>query len=213
VVVAAVGIPPILLITVTGGNWFTALVGVVGVLGVWEISGLVRRAGLSSLGMWAWLATGAAYIVALLAAAILLRARPDGLGWVLVILVGTWACDTAAFLVGRTWGRHRLARAVSPTKTIEGAVAGLVAAALVGSSASWLLAQPLQRTLGLGLVVGAAAIAGDLIESAFKRRVGAKDSGWLVPGHGGLLDRVDSLLVAMFLGYWYVTITDGGLST
>jgi len=150
------------------------------------------------------------YVGALLSSGILLRERPDGLGWVLMILAGTWACDTTAFLVGRAWGRHRLA-AVSPGKTKEGTAAGLIAAALVGSVASGLLVQPLPRTLGLGLVVGVGAIVGDLAESAVKRRLGAKDSGWLVPGHGGVLDRIDSLLVAVFLGYWYVVMTDGVL--
>jgi phosphatidate cytidylyltransferase len=194
-----------------GGGWFVALVTSVGVLAVWELTGLVRRARLSRLEQWAWIALGTVYIIVLLSSAILLRARPDGLGWMLVILVGTWACDTAAFLVGRSWGRHPLAPAVSPAKTVEGAIAGLAAAALVGLVASWAIAQPLARTVGLGLVVGLGAITGDLVESAFKRKVGAKDSGWIVPGHGGLLDRIDSLLVSMFLGYWYVVISEGEL--
>jgi len=199
-----------LALTLLGGRWFAALVVIVGGLAVWELGGLLRRAGLSPLTTGVSITGGFVYVGTLLSSGILLRERPDGLGWVLMILAGTWACDTAAFLVGRAWGRHRLA-AVSPGKTKEGTAAGLIAAALVGSVASGLLAQPLPRTLGLGLVVGSGAIVGDLAESAIKRRLGAKDSGWLVPGHGGVLDRIDSLLVAVFLGYWYVVMTDGVL--
>ena len=199
-----------LILTIVGGRWFAALVVVVGGLAIWELGGLLRRAGLSPVATVAWIAGGCAYVGAPLLAGILLRERPDGLGWTLAILAATWACDTAAFLVGRAWGRHPLA-AVSPGKTKEGSIAGLIAAALVGSVASGLLAQPLPRTLVLGLIVGAGAIVGDLAESAIKRRLGAKDSGWLVPGHGGVLDRIDSLLLAVFLGYWYVTLTEGAL--
>ncbi|MPZ13942.1 MAG: phosphatidate cytidylyltransferase [Chloroflexi bacterium] len=148
------------------------------------------------------------YVGALLAPGIALRQRPDGLEWLLLVLAATWACDTVAFLVGWRWGRHQLAPTVSPAKSVEGAVAGLVAAVVVAAGASMLLPLPLLRLIGLGSVVGAGAVVGDLIESAVKRQLGAKDSGWIMPGHGGLLDRLDSLLVTGFLGYLYVTATD-----
>jgi phosphatidate cytidylyltransferase len=153
------------------------------------------------------------YPGSLLAAAVALRGRPDGLGWTLVVMLGTWACDTAAFFVGRRWGRHKLAPALSPGKTVEGLVGGLAAGLVVGIVASAFIPDTPARTIGLALVVAVAAVLGDLAESAIKRQLGAKDSGWLVPGHGGLLDRIDSLLFSGYLGYLYVALTDGVLKT
>jgi phosphatidate cytidylyltransferase len=141
--------------------------------------------------------------------AVTLRERADGLGWILLIMLATWACDTTAFFVGRQWGRHKLAPAVSPGKTVEGLAAGLLGGLVVGAAASMFLTEAPVRMIGLGLVVAVASVLGDLVESAMKRQLGAKDSGWLVPGHGGLLDRIDSLLFSAFLGYLYITLTDG----
>jgi len=155
------------------------------------------------------LAAGA-YPGILLAPAIALRERPDGLGWIITIMLVTWACDTGAFFVGRRWGRHKLAPAVSPGKTIEGLIGGLVGGLLVGGAAALIIfPNAVPRVLGLSLVVAVAAVVGDLVESGIKRKLGAKDSGWIVPGHGGLLDRIDGLLFGAFLGYFYLAITDG----
>jgi phosphatidate cytidylyltransferase len=157
------------------------------------------------------LAAGA-YPGVLLAPAIPLRDRPDGLGWVITIMAVTWVCDTAAFFVGRRWGRHKLAPSVSPGKTIEGLIGGLAGGLLVGGAAALVIfPTAVPRVLGLSLVVAIAAVVGDLVESGIKRKLGAKDSGWIVPGHGGLLDRIDGLLFAAFLGYFYVAMTDGVL--
>jgi phosphatidate cytidylyltransferase len=114
--------------------------------------------------------------------------------WVVALLVLSWVCDSSAYFVGGAIGRARLAPRVSPAKSVEGAIAGLVGAALVGA----LLALPtgLSPLLlgGYGLLIGLATIVGDLAESLIKRQTGVKDSGVLIPGHGGLLDRMDSLL-------------------
>jgi phosphatidate cytidylyltransferase len=163
----------------------------------------------SRLGGWALTLAAGLYPGVLLAPAIALRERADGLGLILLIMAATWACDTAAFFVGRRWGKHRLAPAVSPGKTVEGVAGGLVGGLIVGAIASFLVPEAPARVLGLGIIVAAAAILGDLAESAMKRRLGAKDSGWLVPGHGGLLDRIDGLLFGSFLGYLFIAITDG----
>jgi phosphatidate cytidylyltransferase len=116
-----------------------------------------------------------------------------GVGWVLVTLTITWAADSAAYLVGRAVGRHLFVPRLSPKKTWEGTGAGLLAGTLV--ALAW--AQPLGWTpiaaLILGMLAAAGSIAGDLAESALKRAAGAKDAGQLLPGHGGLLDRIDSL--------------------
>lgn len=114
----------------------------------------------------------------------------------LLLFLCLWAGDTAAFFVGKSLGKYKLAPTISPNKTIEGAVANLIAASAVGLFlAEWC---GLTQALGLavGTIIGLAGQMGDLYESAWKRSLGIKDSGNLLPGHGGLLDRFDSLLFA-----------------
>ena len=118
--------------------------------------------------------------------------------WVAMALIPTWAADIAGYAVGSLIGRHKLAPAISPGKTWEGTIAGFVAAALaawfVGSEIFW---PDLQTDINafLAVAIGPAALAGDLLESALKRAAGVKDSGVIFPGHGGVLDRIDSLLL------------------
>jgi phosphatidate cytidylyltransferase len=118
---------------------------------------------------------------------------------VMLVFCATWAMDAAAYLAGRRWGHHHLAPKVSPAKTVEGAGFGLIASILITLIFLY-LALPLQvhpLAAGvIGLVLGMAGEAGDLLESRFKRWVGAKDSGDVIPGHGGVLDRFDSLMLA-----------------
>ncbi len=124
--------------------------------------------------------------------------------WILALVLVVWAFDTFAYLVGRRFGRHAFMQHISPSKTVEGVVGGAVAAAIVGAVLVALLGRPWILGLGFGLLVGAAAQAGDLAESMLKRAAGAKQSGTLIPGHGGLLDRVDSFLFAAPVAYFYV---------
>jgi len=132
----------------------------------------------------------------------------DGAAWLLALLGLVWACDTGAYAVGRAVGRRPLAIRISPAKTVEGAVGGLLAATAVAFAACWLIGLPVWHALILGPVVGIAAQVGDLAESAIKRAAGAKESGHLIPGHGGILDRIDSLLFAapVLLGYALVVL-------
>jgi phosphatidate cytidylyltransferase len=122
-----------------------------------------------------------------------------GLAWFLLALMVTWLSDSFAYLVGRTWGRRKLIPRVSPNKTIEGAIGGLVAAALTGLACDAVfgmaLGIPVALLVGTGL--GAMGQIGDLSESMLKRMRGVKDSGNLIPGHGGMLDRVDALLFVL----------------
>jgi phosphatidate cytidylyltransferase len=150
---------------------------------------------------------GGTYAGALFAPSMVLRQTPDGLIWLTVIILGTWACDTGAFLVGKLWGAHKLAGPISPGKTVEGTVGGLIAAALTGAVIAVLNPDLAPRLVGLGVLVGVSAVAGDLLESGLKRRLQVKDSGWIMPGHGGFLDRIDSLLLASFMGYIFVAMT------
>jgi phosphatidate cytidylyltransferase len=124
--------------------------------------------------------------------------------WILLLLLVVWAYDTAAYFAGRRFGQHAFMSHISPTKTMEGVVGGVVAAAVVGAVVVALLGRPWLAGIGFGLLVAAAAQAGDLAESMLKRAAGAKDSGAMIPGHGGLLDRIDSFLFAAPVAYFYV---------
>jgi phosphatidate cytidylyltransferase len=115
-----------------------------------------------------------------------------------------WAYDTAAYFAGRRLGRQPFMQHISPSKTLEGVAGGAVAAVVVGGLLFLALGRPLFSGLFFGLLVGAAAQAGDLTESMLKRAAGAKESGRLIPGHGGPLDRVDSFLFAAPVAFFYV---------
>jgi phosphatidate cytidylyltransferase len=164
---------------------------------------------------WAWTLAGIIYIGWMLSHFIPLRQLEITTGetnlgrdWVLFALFANIAVDTAAFFVGRAWGRHRLAINISAGKTWEGSIAGFVA----GIAAALVLVVilpnlsdvPYWQAAILGALVGVFAQLGDLAESLLKRSAGLKDSGTMVPGHGGLLDRMDSLLFSVVVVYYYV---------
>jgi phosphatidate cytidylyltransferase len=143
-----------------------------------------------------------------------LRQLPDGAWWLLVSLAVIWLADSGAFLVGRAWGRHHMSPRLSPRKTWEGYVAGVATGALCGAGLGALLhfvaspgsAMGALSGLVLGGAISAVAPLGDLGISMMKREVKVKDTGSLLPGHGGLLDRVDSWLWAGALGYYLVLV-------
>lgn len=174
---------------------------------------IFRREMSQSLGHMAVTVFGIMYVGWLGSHLILLRQLPETLaldqniGARLVFLVAllTWATDTAAYLFGVSLGRHKLIPRISPNKTVEGAVGGLIGAGLVG----WWLTHdvvpfmtPLSGTI-LGLFVGVMAQLGDLVESLIKRDAGIKDTAELIPGHGGVLDRFDSMLFTAPVVYYY----------
>jgi len=132
---------------------------------------------------------------------------PRGAWWLLAVLLGVWGFDSAAFFSGRYWGRHKLASKISPAKTWEGAFGGFVlsiAAALLLTVNP--LGVPWYLAIVLGILIGVAAILGDLAESLIKRQTHVKDSGQLMPGHGGMLDRIDSLLFAVIVVYVFAQL-------
>jgi phosphatidate cytidylyltransferase len=164
-----------------------------------------RRQG---LGRWAMGVAGALYIGMPFNYYLLLyTSKPNGLAWTLFTILAVVANDAAALLVGSRIGRHPFFATISPHKTVEGAIAGVVAsviAMLVGVSVILGL-SPLHAVL-IGLLVGVSALVGDLVESQMKRIAEVKDSSHLIPGHGGVLDRLDSILFPPILVYFYVTM-------
>jgi phosphatidate cytidylyltransferase len=164
-----------------------------------------RRQG---LGRWAMGLAGALYIGMPFNYYLLLyTSKPNGLVWTLFTIFAVVASDAAALLIGSRLGRHPFFAAISPKKTVEGAIAGVggsVLVMLIGVSAVLGL-NPL-HAIALGIVVGASGMVGDLVESQMKRIAEVKDSSHLIPGHGGVLDRIDSILFPPILVYFYVTM-------
>jgi phosphatidate cytidylyltransferase len=144
---------------------------------------------------------GAAGFVALVPSWLLLvrlhGELPLGHSLAMTVLAIVWAADVGAYTVGRAFGRIKLAPAVSPGKTWEGVTGGLIAAAAAAWLAAILIGLPAGALLALGIVTALASVVGDLAVSVFKRNVGLKDTGTLLPGHGGVLDRIDSLIAAI----------------
>lgn len=155
---------------------------------------------------WALTLAGAIYIGGLFAHMILVRNLPQGLGWVLLTFAGTWACDSAAYFAGVNLGKHGFFTHISPHKTWEGAIGGFAAGIVATAVAGRLLGLvTVWQGLILGAVLAVGVTFGDLAESLVKRQVGVKDSGSLIPGHGGALDRIDSLIFGAVIVYYFAT--------
>ena len=164
-----------------------------------------RRQGLSR---WAMGLAGALYVGMPFNFYLLLyTSKPNGLQWTLFTILAVVACDAAALLVGSRIGRHPFFESISSRKTLEGAIAGVIAAMLVMLiGVAGVIAHNPLHALVLGFLVGTSAEVGDLVESQMKRIAEVKDSSNLIPGHGGVLDRIDSILFPPILVYFYVTI-------
>lgn len=142
---------------------------------------------------------GCVILVSAFVAVLKVHAHENGSQWLLLLFLFMWAADTGAYFAGRGFGRHKLAPKVSPGKTLEGALGGVLACTVVALAAAFWFELPLGRSVllvVLGLVLAPVSILGDLTESMFKRQAGIKDSGQIFPGHGGVLDRLDSLFAA-----------------
>ena len=217
---AAVGLPVLLAFVWAGGALFVGAAAAAAALAAREMLALLRAArvrrasasappGARAVGAaprdWAIAALGVCYVALPFAALILTRLGDAGLQWVALAFLTTFATDTGAYAAGKAIGRRKLAPSVSPGKTWEGAAGGLLAAMGAAAGLVHLLDGVESRVwpaLALGLAIGVAAQAGDLLESKLKRMAGAKNSGRLIPGHGGLLDRLDSLVPVFPLVYY-----------
>jgi len=154
------------------------------------------------------LVLGVLYVGLTLSYLLLIRGLPDGALLIFFVVLVSWAGDTGAYIVGKSLGRRALAPIISPKKTYEGLAGGLGLACLMALAArAWFLPGfSVLDCLVLGTLLTTAGLMGDLAESAVKRSAGFKDSGALIPGHGGMLDRLDSLLFTGPAFYYYVTI-------
>jgi phosphatidate cytidylyltransferase len=133
---------------------------------------------------------------------------PNGPQLLLFALVLTWAGDTTAYFVGRSIGKHPLAPHLSPKKTWEGTIASMIGSLIVGYAFSFWLIVPLVHLLAMAAVGNVAGQMGDLLESAYKRSAGVKDSGGLLPGHGGVLDRIDALILCIPVIWYYLVLVN-----
>lgn len=157
-------------------------------------------------GRWPTAVLGAVYLG--LAGGVLIRWRLEASAAAIVwLLVTIWLTDIAAYFVGLAVGRHKVAPRISPGKSWEGGIAGIAAATLAAAVGSAALGVPVWAGAMLGIAISITSQAGDLFKSTMKRRTGVKDSGTLLPGHGGIIDRFDGLLVASPVAYLFVKLT------
>lgn len=177
------------------GSWvFALLLAAIGVLMAMEMNALVRNLGADIKVL------SVAYILFPLGGMLALRHGPHGFGLALWTLAIVWATDICAYFAGRYFGGPKLAPAISPSKTWSGLAGGVVGAGLIGPIIASQMGLPLACYI-LGAPLGLLAQGGDLFESWLKRKAGVKDSGNLIPGHGGVLDRLDGVVpVATFMG-------------
>ncbi len=189
----------------TGGfGWALAVVAGAGLLRA-LLPGREVRVGILQA---AWLVLGVAYVGGFLSFAILLRNLPEGRQFFFFLLCTTWVGDSGAYYVGSRFGRRRIAPRISPGKTLEGTVGGIAATvlmAVLGSGWIWPVI-PWGSAAVAGVLLALSGLAGDLCESALKRAGAVKDSGGLLPGHGGMLDRLDSLLFAGAVLYGLIRV-------
>jgi phosphatidate cytidylyltransferase len=166
---------------------------------------LFHRQG-SPIADWALTVTGGLYLGLCGACLIELRSLGDGLWWTLTTVFSIMFADTGAYFIGRALGRHKLAPKLSPGKTWEGYLGGVIVGSLVTALLASVWRIGAVHGLVLGLLIAILAPLGDLAISMIKRHVGVKDSSNLIPGHGGALDRVDSILWAAVIGYYYTQL-------
>lgn len=186
------------------------LMGLAAGLGLVAVAGLILARREDVTGRMAVTAFGLMYVGLPFGMLMATRDLPDGAGAVANVLVGTWVFDTASFAGGKLWGRRRISPRISPGKTVEGLVTGVV----VGTLAVWVAGLYMdwisgRQSLIVGVVICVAGFVGDLFESMIKRDIGAKDSGRLLAGHGGILDRFDALMFATVAAYFTTVLLLG----
>jgi phosphatidate cytidylyltransferase len=187
-----------------GTDWWSGALA----LAIALIFGLLILQGDTGAGLrdWLWAIGGVIYVGFLGSHLILLRHLEDGRDWILLVILAVWATDTAAYFIGRTYGRTHPTPIISPRKTLEGSLAGLIGGFGSVLLINWIVGPDVDLVdiLPVALLLPLVAQIGDLAESLIKRGAGVKDTGALFPGHGGFLDRLDSILFAAPLVYYFV---------
>ena len=189
-------------VAIVNGEWVLMVLGGGGAGAL--VASVAMKRSAESVGSWFFTVIGVAYVGLPMASIVLMREGDSGLEWLAIALLATFATDSGAFAVGKLIGKHKMAPNISAGKTWEGAAGGFAAA--VGATGGLvIILDPGSVSLSAGVVLGAGvgvvAQVGDLIESKLKRVANVKDSGRLIPGHGGLFDRVDSLVLVFPLVY------------
>ncbi len=177
----------------------SVVTGLVAIAMLWHT--LIRRVSTADTAQTIF---GSLYTGFLLSYLVLIRDLTSGLVLSLALVVSVWVSDVAAYLIGSTFGRHKLAPHISPKKSWEGVLAGVLACLMIWLAVPALFETgvSLPRSAAIGLAVAISSVIGDLAESRMKREAGVKDSGATLPGHGGFLDRLDSLILACLVAYW-----------
>jgi len=212
-VISAACIAPVVLAAVYFGYpFFEAMIGISALILAWEWNRLCQG---KDEGKILWLFSGLIYIVAPCWSLLYLRSDPAmGLETVFWLLAVVWCTDTFAFVFGRLIGGPKLAPRISPNKTWSGFWGGIVSAGFVGLATAMALEKESYVALtGLSAAIGAVSQGGDLVESLVKRHFGVKDTSAIIPGHGGLFDRVDGLLVAAVAAAFIGLYVESGILT
>jgi len=172
---------------------------------IWHLIAYEQRITDRPSSDWALTVAGALYLGWMGSLFIRLRDMPNGIWWLILACVPIWIGDSGAYFIGRKWGKHKCCPRLSPKKSWEGTVAGWITGTLATVMIWMLLGLPFVQGLILGVLLSVITPLGDLAESMFKRQVGIKDSSNLIPGHGGALDRIDSLLFSVTIVFYYMT--------
>jgi len=192
-------------------NWLLAAIAAIVLVGM--LATLLRAHPIETASArMGWLIAGPFYVGGLFGFLCNLFARDHGGSWVLLAMMFAWFSDTFGFVIGRAFGKRALHPVISPNKTLEGSIGGLVGSVvgMLTGCFGYLQELPLIDGLVLAVIAGALGQTGDLCESLIKRSVGVKDSGTIVPGHGGILDRADALLFTSAVTWVYVTFIFAG---
>jgi phosphatidate cytidylyltransferase len=159
---------------------------------------------------WGWTVAGILYIGWLISFYVQIRLMENGIGWIFLVVSCTALCDVGAYVVGSNLGKHAMASSVSPGKTWEGSAGGLAISIIIAVILAIAFKLPLYywQMIAAGLIIGIFAQLGDLVESLLKRNMHAKDAGSLLPGHGGILDRIDSHLLVAPVAYYLIVLVN-----
>ena len=210
VITASIAMPILFAVIYVGGIWFSVSILLLALIGSLELINLSKKIGFKSLRSILVICSSVILFIGSLTYGILLRNADNGVYlayWLIVVVI---VSDTCAFFVGRRLGKHKLAPNISPMKTIEGAIGGILGAVIASLAIKYIFTELEVFSIDIsvsisvigGVLIGCIGIIGDLGESKLKRMAGVKDSGTIFPGHGGGLDRLDSVLLNLPVTYY-----------